>query len=183
MVARHETSALLRVHAGCLTPQNPDGAMFGTAKTCFAGGAFCSCAATCTACGSMLAWGISASSRATGVGGEGRGDGTGSPRGIAPYPELCALLPVLWPRFMEAVALAVRRSFCGVERPQKPERPPASCAKALALDTSSLVWDGIPMRPSSPLEGCRKWTGDGFTTQGGLHGDDDVNDDTLYVNL
>ena len=125
------------IHAGCPTPQKPDGAAPGSVKTAvFAGGAFC-CTAAWTARGSMSPWGGSSPS-ANGVGGEGKGDGTGSPLGGA----TARALP---PTLLRSAAGVARATLDGVEKPQNPERPPEICSG----------WN-ISVRDRMVLAGCAR---------------------------
>lgn len=125
------------IHAGCPIPQKPDGAAPGSVKTAvFAGGAFC-CTAAWTARGSMSPWGGSSPS-ANGVGGEGKGDGTGSPLGGA----TARALP---PTLLRSAAGVARATLDGVEKPQNPERPPEI----------SSGWN-ISVRDRMVLAGCTR---------------------------
>jgi hypothetical protein len=130
------------IHAGCPTPQKPDGAAPGSVKTAvFAGGAFC-CTAAWTARGSMSPWGGSSPS-ANGVGGEGKGDGTGSPLGGA----TARALP---PTLLRSAAGVARATLDGVEKPQNPERPPEISSGWNISVRDRMVLPVAHVKPLSP---------------------------------
>ena len=132
------------IHAGCPTPQKPDGAAPGSVKTAvFAGGAFC-CTVAWTARGSMSPWGGSSPS-ANGVGGEGKGDGTGSPLGGA----TARALP---PTLLRSAAGVARATLDGVEKPQNPERPPEICSGWNVSVRDGMVLAGCAREASRPRD-------------------------------